>query len=111
MGGCIQRSGCLLDKVLLQKVKGIFLMWRIKLESCGFVYTVSRLLSLTTEGGIPPADGDSSTLAGLSVGLHIVTESLLHAIIFTHVVEAVTQEPARGHHRVTGLKAIRQDDL
>lgn len=66
---------------------------------------------LTTEGVVPPADGDSGALTGLSVGLHVVTESGLHAVVLAHVVHAVTQEGLGGHEGVAGLEAVREDDL
>lgn len=70
-----------------------------------------RLMSLTAEGVVPPADGDPRALTGLSVRLHVVTKCRFHAVILAHVVDAVTQESVGGHVRVAGLEAVREDDL
>lgn len=81
-------------------------------ESCRPLWDHEGLcLTLTAEGVVPPADGDSGALTGLGVRLHIVAERRLHAVVLTHVVDAVTQESLGGHQRVAGLEAVRQDDM
>lgn len=50
-------------------------------------------------------------MAGLSVRLHVVAQGGLHAVVLAHVVDAVTQERVRGHHRVAGPEAGGGDDL
>lgn len=68
-------------------------------------------MKLTTEGVVSPADGNSSTLTGLSVGLHVVAQGCLHAVVLTHVIDAVTQEGIRRHQRMAGPEAVREDDV
>lgn len=84
-------------------------MRRIKL--CWFFVLECELVLLTTECVVPPADGYSSTLTGLCISLHVVTECFLHAIILTHVINAVTQESFSRHHRMAGLETVREDYL
>lgn len=69
------------------------------------------LSSLTTEGGVPPADGDSRALTGLSVCLHVVAQCRQHSVILTHVVDTVTQEGVGRHVRVAGLEAVREENF
>lgn len=63
--------------------------------------------SLTTEGGVSPADRDSSAMTGLSVSVNVIAQSRLHAIILAHVIDAVPQERFWRNERVTGLEEIR----
>lgn len=68
-------------------------------------------LSLTAEGVVPPADRDSGALTGLCVSLNVIAKRGLHAVVFTHVINAVAQESLWRNERVTGLEAIGQDRL
>ena len=77
---------------------------------CVFLGVVVVVGQLTTEGGVPPADRHAGALAGLDVGLHVVTQRGLHAIVLAHVVHAVAQEGLRGHQSVAAAEAVREDD-
>lgn len=79
--------------------------------SLAFFYSINVIIGLTAEGVVPPADGDSCALTGLSVRLHIVAQSQRHAIVLTHVVDAVTNKGLRGHQSVTGLKSVGEENL
>lgn len=70
-----------------------------------------KYLLLTTEGAVPPADGDTGTLARLGVCFHIVTECGIHAVILAHVIYTVVPEDVGVHQSVAGLKAVRHDDV
>lgn len=68
-------------------------------------------MKLTTEAVVSPADGNSSTVTGLSIGLHVVAQGHLHAVVLTHVIDAVTQEGIRRHQRMAGPEVVREDDV
>lgn len=68
-------------------------------------------VALTAEGAVPPADGDAGTLARLRVGLHVVAQRGLHAVVLAHVEDAVVPEDIWVHQSVAGLEAVRHDDV
>lgn len=70
-----------------------------------------KWLLLTTEGAVPPADGDAGTLACLGVCLHIVAECGIHAVVLAHVEHTGVTEDFGVHQCVAGLEAVRHDDI
>lgn len=66
---CIQSSGCLVGRVLLLKMPETLGLGGVYLGYCLYSGVV-----LTAEGAVPPANGDSRTLTGLSVRFDVVAE-------------------------------------